>query len=247
MTYNTLFSQAQITYVLVAPGREGSSRFVSSLCAWKNPSSGQPCHLLAAHCLTFSPPIHHNTAHRALLPEPVQSTSSANEPTALARQLRVCGKPAQHLSPQVNEPKETCDNFWKSFGRHLSLIRCTKRIWRTRSTSSNYWRREGIWTNPGTELTRSRDGRNVTCWEDVQMSLPPVPDALRRVCGKHCGLWSRKWRDTKVAEFTTVCPKSFGETRCNGRSGERGKCTNVSFIRWSESFRETGCIVFTKT
>ena len=25
--------------------------------------------------------------------------------------------------------------------------------------------------------------------------------------------------------FTTVCPESFGETRCNGRAGERGKCT----------------------
>ena len=45
-------------------------------------------------------------------------------------------------------------------------------------------------------------------------------------------------------DFTTVCPKSFWETRCNGRSGERGKCTNVSFIRRLESFRETGCIVF---
>ena len=28
---------------------------------------------------------------------------------------------------------------------------------------------------------------------------------------------------------------------------ERGKCTNVSFIRRSENFRETGCIVFTKS
>ena len=42
-----------------------------------------------------------------------------------------------------------------------------------------------------------------------------------------------RWRVTKVADFTTVCPKSFWETRCNGRSGERGKCTNVSFIRRS--------------
>ena len=29
-----------------------------------------------------------------------------------------------------------------------------------------------------------------------------------------------EWRDTKVADFTTVCPRSFRETRCNGRSGE---------------------------
>ena len=89
-------------------------------------------------------------------------------------------------------------------------------------------------------ITRCTD---VICRENV---LPPVPDALRRVCGKHCGLWSRRWRVTKVADFTTACPKSFWETRCNGRSGERGKCTNVSFILGSESFRETRCFVFTK-
>ena len=29
----------------------------------------------------------------------------------------------------------------------------------------------------------------------------------------------------KDADFTTVCPESFGETQCNGRAGERGKCT----------------------
>ena len=42
-------------------------------------------------------------------------------------------------------------------------------------------------------LTRSQHGRDVTCWEDV---LPPVPDAPRRVYGKHCRLWSRRWRAT---------------------------------------------------
>ena len=36
-------------------------------------------------------------------------------------------------------------------------------------------------------------------------------------------------------------------TGCNGQSGKRGQCTNVSFIRRSGSYRETSCIVFTKT
>ena len=35
---------------------------------------------------------------------------------------------------------------------------------------------KGIWTNSGTKLTRSGDGRNVTHQEDVP---PPVQDALR--------------------------------------------------------------------
>ena len=124
------------------------------------------------------------------------------------------------------------DNFWKFSWRSLSIVRCTERIWRTRSTSSSHVRNERMWTNPGTKLTRSRDGKNDTHQEDV---LLPVQDALRRVDGKQCRLWSPRWRDTKVAYFITVCPKSFWETRCNGRSGERErvKCTNVSFIRWS--------------
>ena len=85
-----------------------------------------------------------------------------------------------------------------------------------------------IWINSGTKLTRSGDGKNVTHWEDV---FPPVQDALRRVYGKQCRLWSRRWRDTIVVDFITVCPRSFWETRCNGHFGKWGKCINVSFIR----------------
>ena len=34
------------------------------LCAYeKSLSSGQPCHLLAGHCLSFSLPVHNNTKH----------------------------------------------------------------------------------------------------------------------------------------------------------------------------------------
>ena len=76
-----------------------------------------------------------------------------------------------------------------------------------------------------------------------KMSPCSVPHALRRVYGgKHCG----KVVVAKVADFTTVCPKSLWKTRCNGRSGQRGTCTNISFIRRSWNFRETGFIVFTK-
>ena len=96
----------------------------------------------------------------------------------------------------------------------------------------------------GQSQVQSLLDKNVTRWEDV---LPPVQDAFRRVYGKQCRLWSRRWRDTKVADFITVCPRSFWETRCNGHSGKWGKCTNVSVIRRSGSYRETGCIVFTKT
>ena len=77
---------------------------------------------------------------------------------------------------------------------------------------------------------------------------------VRRFRGKHCRFWSRRWRITKDADFATVCPESFVESRCSGHTGERGECSihssrskgkfEVSFIWRPESFGETRCIVF---
>ena len=61
-------------------------------------------------------------------------------------------------------------------------------------------------------LSNSKNTRDV---------LLPIADAFRRFRGKHCRFWSRRWRVTKDADFTTVCPESLGETRCNGRAQER--------------------------
>ena len=97
---------------LKAKGREGLSRIVSSLCSEKNPSSGQPsspCWSLP-HLLSSSPPQHEaplgqhdflqdDTGHRAPLPEPIQSTSSANEP--LSHVQYVCGGNPRNTSPTV--------------------------------------------------------------------------------------------------------------------------------------------------
>ena len=59
-------------------------------------------------------------------------------------------------------------------------------------------------------------------FKNIRDVLLPIADASRRFRRKHCR--SRRWRVTKDADFTTVCPESFGETRCNGRAGLRGKC-----------------------
>ena len=63
MTYNTVCSQARTDTecALVAQGHDG--RIVSSLCAKKNPSSGQPCHPLAGPFHISSLPVHHSTQH----------------------------------------------------------------------------------------------------------------------------------------------------------------------------------------
>ena len=96
-------------------------------------------------------------------------------------------------------------------------------------------------------ITRCRD---VLCRENV---LTPVPDALRRVCGKHCGLWSRRWRVTKMLTSPLYAQKASEELDAMVVQ-ERGKCTiyssrskgkiEVSFIWRSESFGRTRCIVF---
>ena len=46
-----------------------------------------------------------------------------------------------------------------------------------------------------------------------------------------------KMEVTKDANFTTVCPESFGETRCNGRAGERGVSAQYTQANRKESLR----------
>ena len=68
-----------------------------------------------------------------------------------------------------------------------------------------------------------RSGGILKNWR--QAVLHPIADAFQlRLSGKHCRIRSWRWRVTKNADFTTVCTKSNGETRCNGHTGERGKC-----------------------
>ena len=173
------------------------------------------------HLLTSSPPQHEappgqhdllqdGTVHRAPLPELLQTTSSANE---LLSQIHYeSGGNPRNTSPTGFESKEAATIPGRSLEDIYQLFDVQREF--------------------GEQEFGQIGTRSLLDHELAEM-LPPVPDALRRVYGKHCGLWSRRWRVTKVAEFTTVCPKSFWETRCNGRSGKRGKCTNVSFIRRS--------------
>ena len=243
------------------------SCIVSSLCAGKNPLSGQPCHTLVGRCHTFSLLMYHSTQHcldRATFSKKILYTQNnfLMSPYQKLRQTQSGLKATQknHSHTSTVRVPETCettlpqdmsptslgpDRFWQ-FRQFLEVLLkifvifwCTERIWRPRSTSSSYGRNKRIWTNSSTGLTRSWDG--VKCHLLRRCPTFQSQDALRRVHGKQCGLWSRRWRDQKVADFITLCPKSFLETRGNGHSGERGKCSNVSFTRRLESFRETGC------
>ena len=61
-----VFSQAQITYVLVVKAHElNGSGLQRHHCAHENSqSSGPPCHLFARFFHIFSLPVHHNTKHK---------------------------------------------------------------------------------------------------------------------------------------------------------------------------------------
>ena len=171
-----------------------------------------------------------------------QSTSSAVKNHSGVKTCRVAETRARQL-PQVMSPKslrmsQGSKIFWRSisydvqekFGeedcfndlednRSISITWCTKRIWRAKSPSSDHRRSVGIW--------RERDSW-LTGLSNISDVLLPIADAFWRFRGNHWRFRSRRWRVTKDAEFITVCPESFGETRCNGHAGERGKCTNDS-------------------
>ena len=94
LTSTTVFSQAQITYVLVAQELNGSG-LQRHHCAHENRSviwsvMSSLCWSLP-HLLTSSPPQHEardllqdDTVHRTPLQEPLHSTSSADEPLSHA-------------------------------------------------------------------------------------------------------------------------------------------------------------------
>ena len=62
MTYTqSVHKHARMWMRACGSGQDGW--LVSSLCAWKNPSSGQPCHNHVGRSRTFPLPVHHSTRH----------------------------------------------------------------------------------------------------------------------------------------------------------------------------------------
>ena len=150
ITSTTVFSQARTCDgVLVAQELNGSGLQHHPCAHQKSLSSGQPCHLLVGLYATFSLPVHHNTKHHLdsttsskttlyiehLLPEPIQSTSSAKEP--LSHINFESGRNPRNTSPTGCEPNELATTSGSSL-EDINQLYDVHRIWRTRSTSSNY-------------------------------------------------------------------------------------------------------------
>ena len=253
--------QAQVTRIAV-----------SSLCAWEEAviwfdsclilvGRWLTCRLPRAHHLPhslFFLPRHKNTQHNRynmIISENTQyithistlsqSTSSAIKNHSGVKTCRVAVS-AHDSSHRLSAPT-ACDClkdrslFWRS----ISITWCTGKSWRRRLPSCCHRRSEGIWRiwdlayripKYQRRLTSNRRCISTIPWEALQILISKMES------------YKRCWH------FSTVCPESFGETRCNGRAGERGKCTThscrskgkfeVSFIWRSESSGETQCIVF---
>ena len=215
--------------------------------------------LLQEHSTHPAQVLHHDLlresqAHRAHLQTFTRSERIATGP--LWQKSRV-SEPCEQPTPQVMSP-----NLLRPTSLSPTSLR-PRSSWRRREvlwkTSDNYTMYRENWENEINKLqlwkrrvdldTSSHKSCSIKRWEKCHplRRCPTSSSTMRRVHGKHCGLWSRRWKVTNVADFITLCPRSFWETKCNCHSGKRGKCTNVSFIRRSGCYRETGCTVFTKT
>ena len=173
------------------------------------------------------------------------SRQAAPSGITLAWKLAELRTPAQNNSHR-SWARRACDSLkdrrlsWRS----MSILWCTGKNWRKRSPSPDHRTSEGIWRNRDTRLTRFWNIRDV---------LFPIAHALRRFRRKHCRFWSRRWRVTRDADFTTVSPESFGEPDAmvvQGRevSGQFAQANRKENLRshWSEGQKvgETQCIVF---
>ena len=126
----------------------------SHLCAHEHSlSSGQPCHLLAGPHLTFSLPVH-NTKHHldsssfsktTLYIENLFQKLHFRKATqnifrmSIARVAETCEQTLpQVMGPKSLRPKslrQFLEVLWKTF---INYTMYRERIWRTRSTRSNY-------------------------------------------------------------------------------------------------------------
>ena len=97
-------------------------------------------YLLSSSPQHEEPPGQHDllqddTVHREPLPKTTRLESNAKEP--LSHVNYESGGNLRTTTPTGNEPKDLATTSRSSLVDN-SIIRCTERIWRTRSTSSNY-------------------------------------------------------------------------------------------------------------
>ena len=133
---------------------------MSSLC-WSLP-----------HLLTASPPRHEaqlglhdllqdDTVHRAPLPEPIQSTSSDNEP--LSHVNYESGRNPRNTSPTGYEPKELATISGSSLEDIYQLYDVQREFGEQDQQAPNIEKVKDFGQIGTQKLTRSRDSRDVTC------------------------------------------------------------------------------------
>ena len=150
ITNTTVFSQVKITYVLVAQGREGCSRIVSTLRAYKNPSSCPPCHLHAG--LSASPSLFQFTTIRS-------STWTARP------------SPRRHCTPSTSSRTYTVDEqcWWTALARHL-------REWRKRAQHFAHhernFRTTGVRRKTGSGSEEKWRNTIQVCWHETFIRGP---------------------------------------------------------------------------
>ena len=199
-------------------------------------SSGQPCHLLAGLCLTFSLPVHHNTKHdllqddtvyRAPLPEPIRSTSSANEP--LSHVNYESGGNPRNTSPTGYEPKELVTISGSSLEDIYQLYDVHGELGEQDQQASIF------------EEVRQFGHIGTQSLLDHEMAdMSPVEKMSYLQSQMHFdeSMESTADSDLEDGELQKLRTSPLYAQRVSGKPDamvvqERGKCTNVTFIRRS--------------
>ena len=227
---------------------QGGSRLQRHHFAHENSqSSGPPCHLFAGLFHIFSLPVHHNTKHHldsttfsktTLYTEHYfqnlysrQAALTNRSRTSITRVAETRATPLPQAGYEPNEfatisgsSLEDIHQFYdvqRKFGEQYQQAPIIEEVKEFRQI--------------GTQSFLDHEMAETSLVEKMSylQSQMHLDESMESVADSDLedGV-------TKAANFTTVCPKSFWETRCNGRSGERGKCTNVSFS--SEDHRASG-------
>ena len=160
------------------------------------PSSGPPCHLLAGLSHIFSLPVYHNTKHN-LDSKTLSKTTLYTEhlfqnlfsrPAALTNRSRTSiesGRNPRKTSPTGNEPKELATISGSSLEDIYQFFEVQGEIGE-KDQQAPIIEEVKEFGQIGTQSLLDHEMAETSLVERIVP--PPVPDALRRVYGKHCRL-----------------------------------------------------------
>ena len=257
-----------MTYIQSVHKHEHAMRACGSRCLScsifvriKKTSSGQPCHLLAGLFHIFSLPVYHNTKHHldsTIFPE----TTLYTENLFHLFQKLLCRKATPGRKATLkNHSLTSIVSVAETRAQTLPQVMRSKCLRPDVSGRSfiNYAMDINNLENKINklqfieEVKEFRQIQPQSSLEHEMAEMPPVEKMSYLQSQMHFdeSMESIADSDLEDGELQKLLTSPLHAQRASEKPDamvvhERGECANVSFIRGSESFRETGCIVFTR-